>query len=167
MNRCSLVFVRFVCALTVLMPFGFQGSPARAQGSGSERIFFDGKIFTADPQNPYASAVAIRDNKIVAVGNLPEVAKSVSLHAERVDLHGKSLFPGFIDSHSHSLMGGMALISADASEKVKTMDELVTFVAEAKTSGRGIRGEFSLGVVRVETEGLRSMTRKVLDRLGN
>ena len=38
-------------------------------------------------------------------------------------------------------MGGMALISADASEKVKTMDELVTFVAEAKTSGRGIRGE--------------------------
>src|SRR5713101_5994459 len=123
------------------MPFGFQDSPARAQGSGSERILFDAKIFTGDPQNPYASAVAIRDDKIVAVGNLPEVAKSVSPNAERVGLHGKSLFPGFIDSHSHSLMGGMALISADASEKVKTMDELVTFVAEAKTSGRGIRGE--------------------------
>src|SRR5713226_6825474 len=140
-NRFSLVFVRFVYALFVLMPFGFQDSPARAQGSGSERIFFDAKIFTGDPQNPYASAVAIRDDKIVAVGNLPEVAKSVSPNAERVGLHGKSLFPGFIDSHSHSLMGGMALISADASEKVKTMDELVTFVAEAKTSGRGIRGE--------------------------
>ncbi len=141
MNRFSLVFVRFVYALFVLMPFGFQDSPARAQGSGSERILFDAKIFTGDPQNPYASAVAIRDDKIVAVGNLPEVAKSVSPNAERVGLHGKSLFPGFIDSHSHSLMGGMALISADASEKVKTMDELVTFVAEAKTSGRGIRGE--------------------------
>jgi len=140
-NRFSLVFVRFVYALFVLMPFGFQDSPARAQGSGSERILFDAKIFTGDPQNPYASAVAIRDDKIVAVGNLPEVAKSVSPNAERVGLHGKSLFPGFIDSHSHSLMGGMALISADASEKVKTMDELVTFVAEAKTSGRGIRGE--------------------------
>jgi len=127
--------------LFVLMPFGFQDSPARAQGSGSERIFFDAKIFTGDPQNPYASAVAIRDDKIVAVGNLPEVAKSVSLNAERVALQGKSLFPGFIDSHSHSLMGGMALISADASEKVKTMDGLVSFVAEAKTSGRGIRGE--------------------------
>jgi predicted amidohydrolase YtcJ len=127
--------------LFVLMPFGFQDSPARAQGSGSERIFFDAKIFTGDPQNPYASAVAIRDDKIVAVGNLPEVAKSVSPNAERVALQGKSLFPGFIDSHSHSLMGGMALISADASEKVKTMDGLVSFVAEAKTSGRGIRGE--------------------------
>jgi len=140
-NRFWLVFVRFAYVLIVLLPFGLQGSPARAQGSGSERIFFDAKIFTGDPQNPYASAVAIRDDKIVAVGNLPEVAKSVSPNAERVDLHGKSLFPGFIDSHSHSLMGGMALISADASEKVKTMDELVTFVAEAKTSGRGIRGE--------------------------
>jgi predicted amidohydrolase YtcJ len=127
--------------LFVLMPFGFQDSPARAQGSGSERIFFDAKIFTGDPQNPYASAVAIRDDKIVAVGNLPEVAKSVSPNAERVALQGKSLFPGFIDSHSHSLMGGMALISADASEKVKTMDGLVSFVAEAKTSGRGMRGE--------------------------
>jgi predicted amidohydrolase YtcJ len=137
----SLVFVRFVYALIVLMPIGFQGSPARAQGSASERIFFDAKIFTGDSQNPYASAVAIRDDRIVAVGNLPEVAKSVSPNAERVDLHGKSLFPGFIDSHSHSLMGGMALISADASEKVKTMDELITFVAEAKTSGRGMRGE--------------------------
>lgn len=141
MKRFSLAFVRFVYALFVLIPVGFQGSPARAQGSGSERIFFDAKIFTSDSQNPYASAVAIRDDKIVAVGNLPEVAKSVSSNAERVDLHGKSIFPGFIDSHSHSLMGGMALISADASEKVKTMDELVTFVAEAKTSGRGIRGE--------------------------
>ncbi len=140
-NRFSLAFVRFVCALFVLLPFSLQGSPARAQGSSSERIFFDAKIFTGDPQNPYASAVAIRDNKIVAVGNLPEVAESVSPNADRVDLHGKSLFPGFIDSHSHSLMGGMALISADASEKVKTTDELVTFVAEAKTSGRGIRGE--------------------------
>ena len=141
MKRFSLVLVRFVYALIVLMPIGFQGSPARAQGSASERIFFDAKIFTGDSQNPYASAVAIRDDRIVAVGNLPEVAKSVSPNAERVDLHGKSLFPGFIDSHSHSLMGGMALISADASEKVKTMDELITFVAEAKTSGRGIRGE--------------------------
>ena len=141
MKRFSFVFVPFLYALFVLMPFGFQGFPARAQGSGSERIFFDAKIFTGELQNPYASAVAIRDDKIVAVGNLPEVAKSVSPNAERVDLHGKSLFPGFIDSHSHSLMGGMAMISADASEKVKTMDELVTFVVEAKTSGRGIRGE--------------------------
>ena len=49
-----------------------------------ERIFFHAKIFTADPQNPYAEAVSIRAGKIIAVGTLPEVAKSVSANAERI-----------------------------------------------------------------------------------
>ena len=83
-----------------------------------ERVFYHAQVFTADPQNPYADAVAIRAGKIVAVGNLPEVLKSVSPNAERIDLQGKSLFPGFIDSHSHSIEGGLSLIAADATEKV-------------------------------------------------
>ena len=61
-----------------------------AQENSGERIFFHAKVFTGDPQNPYAEAVAIRGDKIVAVGNLPEVAKSVSANAERIDLEGKS-----------------------------------------------------------------------------
>jgi predicted amidohydrolase YtcJ len=139
-KQFTRVFTRFAFLLALLSS-GLLASLAVAQGSASERIFFDAKIFTGEPQNPYAVAVAIRGDKIVAVGNLPEVATSVSANAERVDLQGKSLFPGFIDSHSHSLMGGMGLISADASEKVQTMDELVTFAAEAKKSGRGMRGD--------------------------
>jgi len=39
---------------------------------------FHGKVFTGDPQNPYAEAVAIRGDKIVAVGSLPDVAGKVS-----------------------------------------------------------------------------------------
>src|SRR5271154_5735425 len=95
-----------------------------AQLSSADRIFFHAKVFTGDPQNPYAEAVAVRGDKIVAVGNLPEVAKAVSTNAERVDLEGKSLFPGFIDSHSHSIDGGLSLLSADASDKVETLDQL-------------------------------------------
>ena len=44
------------------------------QESSGERIFFDAKVFTGDTQNPYAEAVAIRGDKIIAVGNFPEVA---------------------------------------------------------------------------------------------
>ena len=117
------------------------GSGLWAQGDSTERIFFDAKVFTGDPQNPYAEAVAIRGNKIVAVGNASEVMKVVSASAERVDLGGKSLFPGFIDSHSHSIDGGLGLISADASEKVNTLEELAPFVEDAKKSGRGMRGD--------------------------
>src|ERR1700733_11193351 len=112
-----------------------------AQEGSSERIFFHAKIFTGDPQGPYAEAVAIRGEKIVAVGALPEVTKAASAKAERIDLEGKSLFPGFIDSHSPSIDGGLNLISADASEKVTSLDELPSFAEEARKSGRGMRGD--------------------------
>jgi len=123
--------------LILLTPFFLL--PALAQQP--DKIFFHAKVFTADPQNPYAEAVAIRGDKILAVGNLTEVAKSVSPTAERIDLEGKTLFPGFIDSHSHSIDGGLNLISADASEKIDSLNQLPAFVADAKKSGRGMRGD--------------------------
>lgn len=106
----------------------------------SARIFYNGKVFTAEPENPYAEAVAIQGDKIAAVGTLSEVGKAVPA-AERVDLQGRTLFPGFIDSHSHSIDGGMSLISADATDKVETPGDLAPFAAEAKKSGRGMRGD--------------------------
>jgi predicted amidohydrolase YtcJ len=112
-----------------------------SQDSSADRILFHAKVFTADPLNPYAEAVALRGDKILAVGNLPEVEKSVSATAERIDLDGKTLFPGFIDSHSHSIEGGLGLITADASEKVFTLNELPPFAAAAKKSGKGMRGD--------------------------
>jgi predicted amidohydrolase YtcJ len=111
-----------------------------AQGTSGERIFFHAKVFTGDPENPYAEAVAIRGDKIIVVGNLTEVLKSVSASAERIDLQGQTLFPGFIDSHSHSIDGGLGLIGADASEKVETLEQLPPFVDAAKKSGKGMRG---------------------------
>ena len=108
---------------------------------GDERVFFHAKIFTAVPEHPYAEAVAIRGGRIVAVGSTPEVTKSVSATAERIDLDGKSLFPGFIDSHSHSIDGGLGLIAADATDKVSSLDALPPFADDAKNSGRGMRGD--------------------------
>ena len=134
-------FQRCLAVLVVTVFFFLQaGSPLWAQDSG-ERILFNAKIFTGDPQNPYAEAVAIRGDKILAVGNLPEVLKATSARVERIDLQGKSLFPGFIDSHSHSIDGGLGLISADASEKVHALDELPPFVDDAKKTGRGMHGD--------------------------
>jgi predicted amidohydrolase YtcJ len=116
-------------------------SASTAQQASNEKIFFHAKVFTGDPQNPYADTVAIRGDQIIAVGTLPEVAKSVSANAERIDLEGKTLFPGFIDSHSHSIDGGLGLIAADATEKVRSLNQLPPFVEDAKKTGRGMRGD--------------------------
>ena len=111
------------------------------EDSASAYILYNGKVFTAEPDRPYAEAVAIQGEKIVAVGTLPEVIKSVLSNAPRVDLKGKSLFPGFVDSHSHSIHGGIERISADATEHVKSLADLQPFAKEAMESGRGMRGD--------------------------
>jgi predicted amidohydrolase YtcJ len=129
------------CILILFVTSFFLPPSLRAQEASSEKILFHAKVFTGNPQNPYADSVAIRAGKIVAVGNLPDVAMSVSPNAERIDLDGKSLFPGFIDSHSHSIDGGLGLIAADATEKVDSLDQLPPFVADAKKSGKGMRGD--------------------------
>lgn len=130
LSRCFLAF------LTLF--FLFPAAPAQ---QSPDKIFFHAKVFTGDPQNPYAEAVAIRGDKILAVGNLTEVEKSASATPERIDLAGKTLFPGFIDSHSHSIDGGLNLIGADASDTVFSLKQLPPFVADAKKSGRGMRGD--------------------------
>jgi predicted amidohydrolase YtcJ len=137
------IYSVLVCAAVLIWQFAGCGSGiAKAQeGASQEKIFFNAKVFTGNPDDPYAEAVAIRGEKIVAVGNLSEVEKLTSTGVERVDLQGKSLFPGFIDSHSHSIDGGLNLISADASDKVDKLDQLPKFVAWAKSSGRGMRGD--------------------------
>jgi len=116
--------------------------PSLAQGTDkAERVLFHAKVFTGVPEHPYAEAVAIRGDKVVAVGNISDVSRAVSAAAEKVDLQGKMLLPGLIDSHAHPIDGGVDLIGADFSEKEPSIDELVKFAEEARKSGKGMRGD--------------------------
>lgn len=110
-------------------------------GPADERVLYNAKIFTGEPEHPYAEAVAIRGDKIVAVGNRVEVSKAVASGAEMVDLKGNFLLPGLIDSHCHAVDGGLSLLSADIDENVSSLDDLAAFVVEAKKSGRGMQGD--------------------------
>ena len=112
--------------------------PARA---ADDVVLFHAKIFTGEPDHPYAEAVAIRDDKIVAVGSSGEVSTLVATDAKFIDLNGKFLMPGMIDSHCHAVGGGLLLISAIVDENIGSVDELAAFAGQAKRSGRGMHGE--------------------------
>src|SRR5208282_419185 len=107
----------------------------------AERVLFNAKVFTGVPDHAYAEAVAIRGDKIVAVGSLAEVLPAIDKDATRVDLQGKFLLPGLIDSHVHPIDGGLTLMSADLGDQEPSMNELVSFAADAKKSGKGMRGD--------------------------
>jgi predicted amidohydrolase YtcJ len=107
------------------------------------RVFYNARIFTADPGHPAADAIAIRDDRIVAVGSRAAVFKAAGPAAEKHDLRGKTLLPGIIDSHVHPVLGGFILTSPDADGwgREVSMPDLVTIATEAVRSGRGLRGD--------------------------
>ena len=66
-----------------------------------EVVFFDGTILTMADEQPRASAILIRGETIAAAGDASEVLAQASPGATLVDLEGRTVLPGFIDSHSH------------------------------------------------------------------
>ncbi len=80
------------------------GLCGQAQGQEAKaRVFYNAKVFTAEPEHPYAEAVGLRGDKIVAVGTRAEVSQAVGKNAEFVDLQGKTLLPGLIAGHQGAL----------------------------------------------------------------
>ncbi|QRG70317.1 amidohydrolase [Brevibacillus choshinensis] len=64
-------------------------------------VFLRGEVITADEQNRILEAVAVKGNKIVATGTTEEIEPLIGPQTTVIDLNGKSLLPGFIDSHLH------------------------------------------------------------------
>ena len=69
-----------------------------------ELVFTGGRVLTIDALDRIASGVAVRDGRIVAVGDSDEVRQAVSPDAQTVDLRGRALVPGFCDPHNHFSM---------------------------------------------------------------
>ena len=90
----------------------------------------NGTVWTANPSHPWAEAVAIEGDKILAVGRTSEIKKMVGKTTRVIDLEGTLTVPGFIDSHTHFLKGGFSLSSIQLRD-VASRDEFVKRV-EAK-----------------------------------
>ncbi|MBS0394302.1 MAG: amidohydrolase [Proteobacteria bacterium] len=112
-----------------------------ALAPAGELLLRHAHVYTAEPGRPYAEAVAVRDGRIVAVGSEGEATAAVGAGAEVVDLGGRTLLPGLIDSHIHAVFGGLTLIGADVHDELKDVHELEAVVAEARRSGRGMSGD--------------------------
>ncbi len=68
----------------------------------ADTVLYNGKILTADDQFTMAQAVAIRDGKFLAVGETSRILQLAGPQSRRIDLQGKTVVPGFMDTHLHS-----------------------------------------------------------------
>ena len=78
----------------------------RAQQAAPDLILTNGKIITVDERFTIAQAVAVRGDRVVAVGASPEISQLAGPGTRRIDLRGKAVVPGLIDNHAHFMRAG-------------------------------------------------------------
>lgn len=74
--------------------------------SSSQKVYYNGKIYTVNPANPWAEALVIDGNKILFVGSTADADDFAEDAATRIDLQGKLVLPGFHDVHMHPMEVG-------------------------------------------------------------
>ncbi len=99
----------------------------------ADKIFFNGPIITSNRHNDILDAVAVKENRIVYAGNGEDVKAFKDQDTEMVDLKGRSMIPGFVDSHLHFALYGMKQgpIIDVTSDKVSSIDEIKSLIREA------------------------------------
>jgi len=121
--------------------------PGVAQRPGGETLLEDGHIYieeSAEGSGKFAAAMLVRGDRIVAVGDPEKLERLASADARRVDLHGRTVLPGLIDTHTHALAWALSKVSGELDlHDVKSVAEVQAQVrarARALRPGEWIRG---------------------------
>jgi hypothetical protein len=126
-----------VWAMMLLMTWSGQ-----SRETGADLVLLNGKVWTGNPQQPLAQAIAVRGERILAVGSVEQVRSLVDRHTQVIDLQGKLALPGFIDNHTHFMSGGFQLLTVSLRD-AQTEKEFARRLGEKAASlpeGRWITG---------------------------
>ena len=141
----------------------FQPLPPEAS---ADLILWGGKVITVDPRKPAVQAVAIKNGRFLMAGSDSEVKALSGRRTEVIDLKGRTMTPGFIDSHQHLFEYGTNLLQLDCSpKKCRSIGDLKRSVLKEtlrKPPGEWIRG---VGYDDTKTTDLRSLNRWDLDEV--
>ena len=143
----SRAMIRAAAGFVGVLVLATASSTFAADAPDSTILFYNAHVFTAEPNAPYAEAVAIRGDRIVAVGALESVERAVGPSARRVDLGGRFLMPGMLDAHAHPigsrkvLGGGAILVLANFPDTSDSLPDLVSFVGKTVDSRASVMGD--------------------------
>jgi predicted amidohydrolase YtcJ len=105
-------------------------------------VLRNGKVVTVDDQMPEAQAVAIRGDRIAAVGSNTEIQRYVGPATKVIDLAGRLAIPGLVESHGHFMNFGLSKMTLDLMD-VKDWNEIVSMVSAAAKQAKP--GEWIIG----------------------
>ena len=109
-------------------------APAEAPAIIVDTLYYGGPIVTVDDAQPSVEAVAVKDGRIHAVGDLSAMESLVGPDTRKVDLAGRTLSPGFVDGHVHVNFLGMQAVGANLlappDGDVETIDDVVASLSD-------------------------------------
>lgn len=86
-------------------------------------VVVNARVYTVNPRQPWAEAVAIRGDKIIAVGSAKDIAPYRGADTRVLDANGHLVLPGFVDCHIHFMEGSLGLTEVDLND-AKTVAEI-------------------------------------------
>jgi predicted amidohydrolase YtcJ len=139
MTRLTSTAAMAAALCTALAILQFLHAPVSAQGQGAaELIFSNGKIVTVDDRFTVAQALAVKGDRIVAVGSSQDIAKLAGPATKSIDLRGRTVVPGMIDNHLHLLRAGNTWELELRWDGVYSRKQAIDMLrARAKTVGAG------------------------------
>ncbi|MFV8784080.1 amidohydrolase [Microbulbifer sp. SA54] len=140
--------------------------PACSESPHADRVFTNGHILTIDEQERVASALAIKDGKILAIGTHGEISALAGARTETIDLNGKAVLPGFIAVHEHPAISAVFRNFVDmsgfrhrtAAEAWRALDSAIATTPEGEWV-------YAMGLDPVLLEGLQLPDRNRLDEI--
>jgi len=105
-NRRHLALGKCISLLGVFLTL--LASPSAFAAEPADYLFTNGKVYTVNTAQPWAEAVAVKDNEIVFVGSSKAAEAYIGEGTKVGDLGGRMLMPGIVESHFHVLLGGVA-----------------------------------------------------------
>jgi predicted amidohydrolase YtcJ len=125
-------------------------------------LIIKGNVITVINQKPRAEAIGIRGEKIVSVGTVKEVETGAGKTTEVLDLKGKTILPGFMDSHAHIMGTGKNRLGVDLSP-AKTVKEALDKIKQRASKTPAGKVIFCPDYNRTHVKEKRYPTRQELD----
>ncbi|KAB1160418.1 amidohydrolase [Tenacibaculum aiptasiae] len=145
MKKMKLLIIFFSLILTSNSCSKKEDIAVIKDNSSTQKMYYNGKIFTVNEAQPWAEALIIEKNKIVFVGSNSEAEQKIEKGAEKINLKGKLVLPGFHDVHMHPMEVGSTTTVFTLNENESDAENYISIIKKAAQDNPNVKWLIGFG----------------------